>query len=178
MNATHPPTPCCGYAGPMTITHPICWNPYNDVVQCHNCGHVYSPAPTTDAIEETGYWKTRALCAEDLIECIQTWHEVMPHRRRLEQIQSAVVVLRRTSNRADTPTVCGELMPLCPDDSWTPMSERRPTLTTPIVEVLFDTGEILESKFWVGYYAHDFLHFDATRPDSVVTHWRPKQEEP
>ena len=39
----HPPTPCCNYVGLGTMPHPVCWNPYNEVVQCHNCGHVYEP---------------------------------------------------------------------------------------------------------------------------------------
>ena len=39
----HPPTRCCNYEGLSTMPHPVCWNPYNKVVQCHNCGHVYSP---------------------------------------------------------------------------------------------------------------------------------------
>ena len=39
----HPPTPCCNYVGIATMPHPVQWNPYNGVVQCHNCGHQYEP---------------------------------------------------------------------------------------------------------------------------------------
>lgn len=35
-SATH--LPCCGYED----TSAIKWNPYNSVVQCHNCGQVYA----------------------------------------------------------------------------------------------------------------------------------------
>jgi hypothetical protein len=37
-------TPCCNYKS-GTANYPVYYNPYNFVVQCHNCGHVYSPAP-------------------------------------------------------------------------------------------------------------------------------------
>lgn len=40
---THHPTACCQYTCPIEIPHPVQWNPYNQVVQCHNCGHVYEP---------------------------------------------------------------------------------------------------------------------------------------
>lgn len=28
------------------------WNPYNKVVQCHNCGHIYKPGIYKDDIEK------------------------------------------------------------------------------------------------------------------------------
>ena len=33
--------PCCGYADASAIK----WNPYNQVVQCHNCGQTYTTPP-------------------------------------------------------------------------------------------------------------------------------------
>ena len=33
--------PCCGYADSSAIK----WNPYSQVVQCHNCGQVYTLPP-------------------------------------------------------------------------------------------------------------------------------------
>jgi hypothetical protein len=33
--------PCCGY----TDSSAIKWNPYSQVVQCHNCGQVYTTPP-------------------------------------------------------------------------------------------------------------------------------------
>ena len=33
--------PCCGYADSSAIK----WNPYNKVVQCHNCGQTYTTPP-------------------------------------------------------------------------------------------------------------------------------------
>jgi len=249
MSENYRPTTCCGYTCSEDAPHPVMWNPYNEVIQCHNCGHQYEPIKKLEAgeaikrawsvirdawnrmntiresnpeiylesdmkclrdeiphlgyhytddevnralagfrgtfidmspptpSEETGYWKSRALCAEDLIECVRTWHETIPHMRRLEQLQSAVVGLRRTFKRPGAPDVCGELMPVCPDDSWIAVEERKPTLATPIVEVLFANGEIAESKFWTGYFEHDFQRFETARPDSAVTHWRPKEGE-
>jgi hypothetical protein len=31
--------PCCGYTDASAIK----WNPFNGVVQCHNCGQTYTP---------------------------------------------------------------------------------------------------------------------------------------
>jgi transcription elongation factor Elf1 len=33
------PLPCCGYLDVSAVK----WNPLNGVVQCHNCGHTYTP---------------------------------------------------------------------------------------------------------------------------------------
>ena len=33
--------PCCGYTDASAVK----WNPYNQVVQCHNCGQVYTTPP-------------------------------------------------------------------------------------------------------------------------------------
>lgn len=38
---SHPPTPCCNYRAELSNTYPVFWNPFNKVVQCHNCGHQY-----------------------------------------------------------------------------------------------------------------------------------------
>ncbi|WP_175596778.1 hypothetical protein [Bacillus sp. MRMR6] len=32
---------CCDK---VVETNSVYWNPYNEVVQCHNCGHVYTPS--------------------------------------------------------------------------------------------------------------------------------------
>jgi hypothetical protein len=36
-------TSCCGYIPQLSETYPVYWNPYNRVVQCHNCGTVWKP---------------------------------------------------------------------------------------------------------------------------------------
>ena len=36
-------TSCCGYIPELSETYPVYWNPYNRVVQCHNCGTVWKP---------------------------------------------------------------------------------------------------------------------------------------
>ena len=45
----HPPTECCNYICPVSIPYPVMWNPYNKVVQCHNCGHVFIPKQVVEA---------------------------------------------------------------------------------------------------------------------------------
>lgn len=50
----HPPTPCCGYVCGTEHPHPVMWNPYNGVVQCHNCGETYTPG--TQLPDIRGYW--------------------------------------------------------------------------------------------------------------------------
>ena len=39
--------PCCGYADASAVK----WNPYNQVVQCHNCGQVYTATPQRKPLE-------------------------------------------------------------------------------------------------------------------------------
>jgi hypothetical protein len=39
----HPKTTCCGYEARLDLPHPVMWNEFNKVVQCHNCGQVYDP---------------------------------------------------------------------------------------------------------------------------------------
>jgi len=34
--------PCCGYKA-SAKKYPVYYNPFNQCVQCHNCGHVYVP---------------------------------------------------------------------------------------------------------------------------------------
>jgi hypothetical protein len=44
-----PPAPCCGTVCPNK-TYPVFWNEWNQAVQCHVCGHTYTPAPKPGAI--------------------------------------------------------------------------------------------------------------------------------
>ena len=41
VTPSHPPTPCCNYEAELSNAYPVFWNPFNSVVQCHNCGHQY-----------------------------------------------------------------------------------------------------------------------------------------
>ena len=41
-----PVVPCCSYVCDAGSDYPVMWNPYNKVVQCHNCGHIYYPEPS------------------------------------------------------------------------------------------------------------------------------------
>lgn len=46
-------TPCCGYVFNVGDHGPILWNPYNDIVQCHNCGQGFiMHTPGTDAEQQ------------------------------------------------------------------------------------------------------------------------------
>jgi hypothetical protein len=45
----HTKTPCCGYEWDMMKdSGPIFWNPYNSVVQCHNCGSAFVSIPQAE----------------------------------------------------------------------------------------------------------------------------------
>ncbi len=50
-------TQCCGYVQSETDSI-IRWNPYNGVVQCHNCGTMYVPV-LPDAASISGYQEVR-----------------------------------------------------------------------------------------------------------------------
>lgn len=128
--------------------------------------------------EDASYWKNRSLQAEDLIERMQTWEEVLPKQERLEQLQSNVARIRTQFRREGVSEFCAELVPLCKDDSWVSIEERKPPLSEPIVQVLFDNGEIAESQFYIGAFENNFLSFCTKRPDSKITHWRPKKSRP
>lgn len=172
MSNPHQATPCCNYVADPSQGYPVFWNPFNGVVQCHNCGHTYSPEASGASAE---YWKNRSLQAEDLIERMQTWEEVLPKQERLEQLQSNVARIRAQFRREGFSEFCAELVPLCKDDSWVSIEERKPPLSEPIVQVLFDNGEIAESQFYIGAFENNFLSFCTKRPDSKITHWRPKK---
>lgn len=36
-------TLCCDYDPPVDVPYPVMWNEFNKVVQCHNCGEVWTP---------------------------------------------------------------------------------------------------------------------------------------
>jgi hypothetical protein len=40
--------PCCGY----TDAGAVKWNPFNGVVQCHNCGQTYTPPAQPAPVQE------------------------------------------------------------------------------------------------------------------------------
>jgi uncharacterized protein YheU (UPF0270 family) len=41
---SHPKTDCCGYEAPKSLPYPVMWNKLHQVVQCHKCGRIFSPA--------------------------------------------------------------------------------------------------------------------------------------
>ncbi len=54
--------PCCGYHDPTAVM----WNPYNKVVQCHNCGRVWvprsDPSLSQDSAQEIERPKIVCIC--------------------------------------------------------------------------------------------------------------------
>lgn len=44
-----PKTPCCGYQW-LNLPCPVMWNPFNNAVQCHNCGALWEPSPVAAPI--------------------------------------------------------------------------------------------------------------------------------
>jgi hypothetical protein len=53
--------PCCGYTDASAVK----WNPFNGVVQCHNCGQTYTPAQRSEPEPTCPECK-----AEVLYECV------------------------------------------------------------------------------------------------------------
>jgi hypothetical protein len=58
--------PCCGYTDASAIK----WNPYNQVVQCHNCGQVYTAPPQRTWIgltdeDKASFWKADQMTHEE-----------------------------------------------------------------------------------------------------------------
>jgi hypothetical protein len=49
---SHPKTECCGYECSVNIPYPVMWNPFNKVVQCHNCGSVYEARAALAQVEK------------------------------------------------------------------------------------------------------------------------------
>jgi hypothetical protein len=50
MQDEREPTACCGYIAPEPSPYPVMWNPWNKVVQCHNCGETYAPRTTASGV--------------------------------------------------------------------------------------------------------------------------------
>ena len=60
--------PCCGYADASAVK----WNPHNQVVQCHNCGQVYSTPPQRPWVNLTDEDRNDCLVEADPCECLAT----------------------------------------------------------------------------------------------------------
>ena len=46
--------PCCGYANASAVK----WNPHNQVVQCHNCGQIYTAPTPCKPLTDGEIWNT------------------------------------------------------------------------------------------------------------------------
>jgi hypothetical protein len=66
--------PCCGYADASAVK----WNPFNGVVQCHNCGQTYTPPqrkPLTDDLL-TDLWYKQSLDWMEFARAIEAAHGI------------------------------------------------------------------------------------------------------
>ena len=71
--------PCCGYANASAVK----WNPHNQVVQCHNCGQIYTaPTPRKPLTDEEMRECAQAMNAEPLAE---GWPELIKFARAIER---------------------------------------------------------------------------------------------
>ena len=60
--------PCCGYTDASAVK----WNPFNNVVQCHNCGQVYTSPPQRTWVNLTDEDRNDCLVEADPCECLAT----------------------------------------------------------------------------------------------------------
>ena len=73
--------PCCGYAD----TSAIKWNPYNSVVQCHNCGQVYTaPQPARQPLTDEQMYSLYSLYCEAMkgyyVSSLHHWRNAEAHK--------------------------------------------------------------------------------------------------
>jgi hypothetical protein len=61
--------PCCGY----TDANAVKWNPFNGIVQCHNCGHTYAPSQRTwvGLTDEDAEEVWQSVQASDFHDCVK-----------------------------------------------------------------------------------------------------------
>lgn len=99
-------TLCCNKAQ----TGAIDWNPYNQVVQCHACGHVYLPKN----YEEKGI-SINELCSEAFkIATSKGWHEKEPETgTMLALIHSEVSEALEADRKGDEGNFVEELADVC-----------------------------------------------------------------
>ena len=60
--------PCCGYTDASAVK----WNPFNNVVQCHNCGQLYTSQPQRTWVNLTDEDRNDCLVEADPCECLAT----------------------------------------------------------------------------------------------------------
>jgi hypothetical protein len=58
VTPSHPATSCCNYEAASEDSYPVFWNTFNEVLQCHNCGHQYEPVkpPSVANEPDLGEW--------------------------------------------------------------------------------------------------------------------------
>ena len=72
--------PCCGYTDASAVK----WNPFNNVVQCHNCGQVYTSQPQRKPLTHKEIWNAiRPLTQSDAV-CMSLVQISMDEYRAIE----------------------------------------------------------------------------------------------
>ena len=72
--------PCCGYTDASAVK----WNPFNNVVQCHNCGQVYTTPPQRKPLTHKEIWNAiRPLTQSDAV-CMSLVQISMDEYRAIE----------------------------------------------------------------------------------------------
>lgn len=59
-------TLCCDYTY-KGLPHPVQFNPYNNVVQCHNCGQIYVPQINVAEEEEAIAKRVNTECRKHIL---------------------------------------------------------------------------------------------------------------
>ena len=76
--------PCCGYTDASAVK----WNPFNRIVQCHNCGQTYTPPQRTwvgltdDELLEIYGWRKAPMLSDFIVE--EAKQELLGALRKVE----------------------------------------------------------------------------------------------
>lgn len=110
--------PCCGYADASAIK----WNPYNQVVQCHNCGQTYTAPPQREPL-------TEALAQP----------EQEPSGWRLVPVEPTQEMLRATEvGPVNLPMFCWKAMlsaaPKPPQRTWQGLTDEEELIPMPLFD--------------------------------------------
>lgn len=103
--------PCCQYLF-TDGDHPVKWNPFNGVVQCHNCGHIWEPAAAPVEAERTAAPTMAQIEHENMpTECGGTF--AAPTLPTVEQIEAIASRHAKCSEYECSEESCGTIRKLC-----------------------------------------------------------------
>lgn len=111
--------PCCGYTDASAVK----WNPYNQVVQCHNCGQIYSTPQAQPAQQDQG-WKANVQKVRDALDP-EDW---CGDERMIDVLDRALAQKPCCKNMAAGTSCLADPNPNCPMLA-APQPEQRKPLT-------------------------------------------------